>query len=147
MLKKDSASPAMLNDAIFIKSVIDAKENREVAIVDLPGAFLHADNDQDVIMFVKGRLAKLMTLIAQQTHQNYVMIEKGEKVLYVRVKKALYGMLKSALLFYKKLRKDLESAGFEINQYYPYVANKMINGNQMTIVWHVDDLNISHQDG
>ena len=127
MLKEDSASLTISNEAIFITSVIDAKENREIAVVDLPGAFLYADKDQDVIMFMKGRLAKLMTLIAPQTYQKYMIIEKEEKVLYVKVQKALYGMLKSELLFYKKLRKDLESAGFEINQYYPCVANKMIN--------------------
>jgi hypothetical protein len=34
--------------------------------------------------------------------------------------------------------------GFEINPYDPCVANKMVNGSQMTIRWHVDDLMISH---
>ena len=45
-------------------------------------------------------------------------------VLYVESLNAMYGLLKSALLFYKKLRKDLESIGFEINPYNPYIANK-----------------------
>jgi hypothetical protein len=30
--------------------------------------------------------------------------------------------------------------GFEINPYDPCVANKMVNGMQITIRWHVDDL-------
>ncbi len=34
--------------------------------------------------------------------------------------------------------------GFEINPYNPCVANKMVNGSQMTIRWHIDDLMISH---
>jgi hypothetical protein len=34
--------------------------------------------------------------------------------------------------------------GFVINPYNPCVANMMINGTQMTIRWHVDDLMISH---
>jgi len=42
--------------------------------------------------------------------------------------KALYGLLQSASLFYKKLRKDLERYGFVINPYDPCVANAMING-------------------
>ncbi len=39
--------------------------------------------------------------------------------------------------------------GFGINPYDPCVANKMVNGTQMTIRWHIDDLMISHlsQDG
>ena len=33
-----------------------------------------------------------------------------------------------------------------INPYDPCVANKTINGIQMTICWHVDDLKVSHVD-
>jgi len=55
-------------------------------------------------------------------------------------------MMKSALLFYRKLAADLLSLGFEINPYNPCVANKIINGKQMTICWHVDDLFIGHVD-
>ena len=54
-------------------------------------------------------------------------------MLYVRLRKALYGMLRAALLFYKILRNDLENIGFEINPYDPCVANKMVSGHQMTI--------------
>jgi hypothetical protein len=53
-------------------------------------------------------------------------------------------MMKSALLFYRKLVGELRSMGFEINPYDPCVANKMVNGSQMTIRWQVDDLMISH---
>ena len=56
----------------------------------------------------------------------------------MKVQKALYGMLKSALLFYSKLRNDLIQEGFKVNLYDPCVANKQVNGSQMTIVWHVD---------
>jgi hypothetical protein len=34
--------------------------------------------------------------------------------------------------------------GFKINPYDPCVANKMENGKQLTVVWHVDDLKVSH---
>ena len=48
-------------------------------------------------------------------------------MLYVKLSKALYGMLRAALLFYKRLRKDLENMGFEVNPYDPCVANMMVN--------------------
>jgi hypothetical protein len=38
----------------------------------------------------------------------------------------------------------LESIGFKINPYDPCVANRLINGTQHTVVWHVDDLKSSH---
>ena len=102
-------------ESIFITSVINVKENREVAAEDLPGAFLHAENDNNVIMFMRGRLAKLMKMLAPQTNQKYATIEKDQKVLYVKVQKALHGMLKRELLLYKKLRIKLENIGFEVN--------------------------------
>ena len=60
--------------------------------------------------------------------------------------KAMYGLLKSALRFYKKLVKDLKAYGFRLNPYDPCVANMMVNGEQHTVVWHVDDLKCSHKD-
>ncbi len=53
-------------------------------------------------------------------------------------------MPKKLSLFPKQLVKDLTSIGFKINAYDPCVANKIINGKQMTILWHVDDLKILH---
>jgi len=55
-------------------------------------------------------------------------------------------MIKSPLLFYRKLVKDLQSIGFVINPYDICVANRMVNGKQQTVAWHVDDLKVSHAD-
>ena len=55
-------------------------------------------------------------------------------------------MLVSAMLFYCKLTRALLSYSFELNPYDPCVANKMVNGEQLTICWHVDDLKSSHID-
>ena len=52
----------------------------------------------------------------------------------------------SSLLFYKKFRKSIEAIGYEVNPYDPCVANKIINGKQHTLSWHVDDLKSSHVD-
>jgi hypothetical protein len=60
--------------------------------------------------------------------------------------KALYGTLQAALLFWENLSSQLQEWGFEINPYDFCVANKTIDKKQCTIVWHVDDLKISHQD-
>ena len=54
-------------------------------------------------------------------------------------------MLRAALLFYKRLRSTLEEMGFEINPDDPCVANMMVEGGQITVCWHVDDLKISHR--
>ena len=74
--------------------------------------------------------------------------KKGEKILYVRMSKALYGLLKSALdfYFYNKLCSDLEGNGFIVNPYNPYVANEIVKDKQMTVIWRVDNPKVSHVD-
>ena len=59
---------------------------------------------------------------------------------------ALYGIMKAALLFYIKFIKNIKSTGFELNPYDPCVANKIVDGAQLTVVWHVNDLKVSHMD-
>ena len=49
-----------------------------------------------------------------------------------------------SMLFYCKLTKALLFYGFELNPNDPCVANKMVNGEQLTICLHVDDLKSSH---
>lgn len=49
---------------MFITGVIDAKEGRDVATVDIAGAYLHAVNDHNVHMLLEGKLAELMELVA-----------------------------------------------------------------------------------
>ena len=73
-------------------------------------------------------------------------IENRQKVLCVELLKASHGLLKSALKFYVKVAKDLESLGFELNPCDECIASKIVNGNQQTVAWHVDDLKVSHAD-
>jgi hypothetical protein len=145
--KQDATSPTVSNEAIFLTALIEAMEERDVACFDIPGAFLHAETDEEVIMLLKGRLAELMVMVEPSLYRKYITVNsRGETMLYVRMHKALYGMLRSALLFYRKLVSDLEESGFVINPYDPCVANRIVNGKQQTVVWHVDDLKVSHKD-
>ena len=53
-------------------------------------------------------------------------------------------MLVSAMLLYCKLTKALLSYSFELNPYDLCVVNKMVNCEQLTVCWHVEDLKSSH---
>ena len=59
---------------------------------------------------------------------------------------ALYGTMVASLLYYKKFVKSLTEMEFTLNPYDPCVANKMVNGKQLTTCFHVDDCKISHVD-
>ncbi len=142
--KEEAAAPAVVLESVFITSTIAAKEGSNVVTIDIPGAFVHANNDDYVIMKMVGMLAKLMVKTNPRLYRQYVVLEKGRSMLYLQLQKALYGMMKSVLFFYKKLVGELQKMRFEINPNDPCVANKMGNGSQMTIRWHVDNLMISH---
>ena len=116
----------MANESVFITSVIAANEKRFVRCYDVPGAFLHTEYDENVLMVLRGELAEMMIHIVPQIYLPYIkMDKKGTPILYVRLKKALNGLLRYSLLFYRKLRGELEAYGFKINPYDPCVGNKM----------------------
>lgn len=145
--KQESTSPTVATELVFITAVMDAHKGRDVACYNIPGAFLHADSDEDITMILKGRLAELMVQVAPTLYRKYISVDrKGTAILYVKMQKAMYGLLRSALLFYRNLVGELESAGFKLNPYDPCIANKTINGKQMTVCWHVDDLKVSRVD-
>jgi hypothetical protein len=98
-------------------------------------------------MILKGRLAKLRVQVTPNLYRKYIKVNRhGIAILYVKMQKAIYGLLRSAFLFCMKLVADLESIGSMLNLHDPCVANKVINGNQMTVCWHVNDLKVSHID-
>ena len=103
-----------MNENVFVTSTIGAFEGREVALVNISGAFLHTDVDpvdDTVHILLKGVLAELMVNVDPKLYTKYVTHDnKGDTMLDVEMKKALYGMLKSALLFYKNLLSDIWNA-------------------------------------
>jgi hypothetical protein len=71
---------------VLITATIDAFEKREVAIVDVPGAYLTADMDEEVCMCLRGRLAELMVKIAPEIYRKYIYLGSENKpVLYVKL--------------------------------------------------------------
>jgi hypothetical protein len=145
--KEEAALPTVALESVFASAANDAKENREVVTFSIPGAFLYATNKNYVVMRMIGMLAKLMAMTDPKLYQKYLIDEKGKNVLYLHLQKALYGMMKSALLFYRKLISELKEMGLEVNPYNPCIVNKVVNGSQMTIRWYVDSLMISHSGG
>ena len=100
----------------------------------------------DIHMKFEGQMVHLLARIDPKLYRKYIVDENGKSVLYVTLKKALYGTLQAALLFWKNLGATLQEWGFTINPYDWCVTNKTVNGKQITVVWHVADLKISHVD-
>ena len=54
--------------------------------------------------------------------------------------------MKATLLYYQWFITNIKLIQFELNPYNPCITNKTINGKQLTLLWHVDDIKISHID-
>ena len=144
---KDASSPTAARESVFLTAVVDAKEGQDVGVSDLPGAFMQTDMDDKIVHVVfQGAMAELLVELAPEVYGQYLTTKKGQPTIYVQLLKALYGTLRAARLFYEKLSGHLMEWGFVLNPYNACVANKIINGKQCTVVWHVDDLKISHVD-
>jgi hypothetical protein len=90
--------------------------------------------DEDITMILKGRLAELMVQVAPNLYTKDISVDKkGTAMLYVKIQKAIYGLLRNSLLFYKKLVANLESIRFKLNSYDPCVTNKEVKGTQMMV--------------
>ncbi len=128
--------PTVSTESTFITAATAASEHRKMRCYDIPSAFVNTDVNEDVLMVLKGELADMMVQIAPQVYRKYVTVErKGMPILYVKLQKALYGQMRASLLFYRKLRKEMEEYGFVMNPYDPCVANKtMESGEQLTVI-------------
>jgi hypothetical protein len=146
-MKEETSAPTVAIESLFLSCTIDAKEKRTVITTDIPRAFLQTDVDEVIHVRLQGPLATLLTKVDPKLYTKYLEHDKkGKPVLYVKLRKAIYDTLQAAMLFWKDLLAKLINWGYEINPYDWCVANKMIDGKQCTVLWHVDDLKISHSD-
>jgi hypothetical protein len=133
----------------LLSCIIDAEEERGVAVVDIPNAFIQTrvENEKDMAFIkIRGILVDILVEIAPDVYKSYVSRDKkGLKDFLVQFQNALYGTMAASLLYYRKFVKSLTDIDFVINPYYPCVANKMIEGDQMTICCHRDDCKLSHR--
>ena len=144
--KEDTTSPTVSIEALLLSCMIDAKEERDVATIDIPVAFMQALIDELVHVKFDGELIDLICQV-DPSLTKFVAMEKGKRVLYTKLNKALYGTLQASRLFWERLSAFLiEDNGFERNPYDFCVVNKLVNGKQLTVVWYVDDLKVSHAD-
>lgn len=150
--REDTASPTVSLESINLTFAIDAHEERDVMIADVPNAFVQTQMPLDMlskgnrtIMKIKGVLVDILYAMDPMEYGEYIVYEKSEKVLYLVLTKVLYGMLVASLLWYKKFKKDLMSIGFTFSKYDPCVAFRERVGSQHTIRFHVDDVASSHK--
>ena len=105
-----------------------------MSVVDIPNALIQTkvESVKDIeTIKVCGELVDALLEISPEVYGPYVTkYKKGNKVLILRCKNAIYGTMVASLLYYMKF----------------FVANRKVDGKQQTLCWHVDDCKIIHVD-
>jgi hypothetical protein len=149
MTKEETSSLTVSIQDLILSCMIDAKEARDMATANIPGAFLQTDYvEGDTHLRIEGTMAEMLAQIDPTLYRRYVSTTtpNGKKVSYAETMKATYGTLNASLLFWIKLSGSLTKMGFTFNPYDRCCMNKQVDGNQCTILWHVDDIKVSHVD-
>ena len=83
--KEDAASPTASLKSVLLTPKIYAVEERDVAVIDIPNAFIQTrikDDKDKVVMRLRGKLADLLIKTAPEIYCKHITINrKGETVL------------------------------------------------------------------
>ena len=66
--KKQLTSPTISTEAMFLTAVVDAWENRKVAVLDIPSAFMQVDIDKLVHVHFHGEMTEFRQPLQVQSH-------------------------------------------------------------------------------
>lgn len=134
------SSQTVSTSSVMMVAAIAAAEQRSVAVIDFPGAYLNSPLPSDHPR-VYMKLDKDLSSIACEVNPKYIKYIQRDGTLTVLLKKALYGCVQSSKVWYDTLTGKLKELGYEINQQDVCVLNKIgDDGKQVTAVLHVDDI-------
>ena len=64
---------------MFITTAIEAHKRRNVVTLDIPGAYLYTDKNEEVVVLLRGRLAELMVQVDPKLNQKYACYNKHKR--------------------------------------------------------------------
>ena len=114
---KDVSSLTISTAATLLTAIIEAEEGQGIMMLDIPNTFLQTKLEQQdkdgnrMIMKIHGVVVDIL-IEMDPIYKDLTIIEGTQKVLYIHITRAMYGLLVLAILFYKKLVGDLTKYGF-----------------------------------
>ncbi len=77
--KEDASSPTVATELVILTAVVDASENHQTAVIDIPNAFIQTvvkDRKRRVIIRIRGMLVDMLVKIAPEVYQSYVTTDR-----------------------------------------------------------------------
>jgi hypothetical protein len=133
------ASPTVHHNSFMLTSLIAADPSRNVASVDVTGAYLLVDMTSDVYMTLQRSLADIMISL-DPTYSDFL---QSNGSVIVKLDKALYGCVESARLWFNEVCSHLKSLQFSQSEVDSCVFYKTEDGHTTIVIVYVDDFLIS----
>ena len=80
--KEESTSPTISTEAVFLTAIIDAWENRKVAVLDVPGVFMQVDMDELVHVRFQGEMVDKLLEIDHDLYASYVLHKTASRISF-----------------------------------------------------------------
>jgi hypothetical protein len=116
--KEESSSPTLSTKAVLLTLIVDARKGRDLAVVDIPNAFIQTrvDDAKDrVIIWITGVIVDWLVKVAPKVYALYVATNsKGVNSLLVECYNAIYRTMVAGLLYYCKFSSSLKDRGFTV---------------------------------
>jgi hypothetical protein len=135
----DHSSPTVKTSSVMMCLKIAATRGWKFMKVAVGGAFLCADidNTEEVFLLLDRDIASLVKKWLPELKVNL----RSDGKLVVQVAKAMYGLIQSALLWYKELTGFLEGKGFKKVSADGCVLHKVTgDGSHILLIVYVDDI-------
>ena len=101
--KEEASSPTVATEAVMLTALIEAQENRDVAVIDIPNAFIQTkvEDEKDMVTIrVREELVKALLDIAPKVYKPHVTKDKkGDLILLLGCLNTIYGIMIAGLLF------------------------------------------------
>ena len=135
--ESEVSSPTVSLTSAIIGAAMAAHCCQHVMTLDHKAAYLNAAmKGPEVIMLLSPDVSSLLVEL-DDSHTRYV---RPDLKIAVRLKKALYGCIQSAVLWYNELSSTIVNMGFIKNPYDLCSFRRVRDDDECTILVYVDDL-------
>jgi hypothetical protein len=114
----------------------------EVATVDVKQAYLNADMESEVFMWIPEPIASVLCEREPSFKPFLHTNKQGQGRVLVQLLKAQYGCVESARLWYEHISKAIIEQGFQINPFDQCIFQRKLGDTWTYITLYVDDLMI-----
>ena len=125
---------------VLAHAAVAAHTGQYIMTLDHKSAYLNAEmKGPRVEMLLTADIVDVLCLM----DSSYIQYKRYNGTMMVVLRKALYGCVQSAMLWYREIRSTLEAIGYSVNPYDICVFNKNVKDVRGTILLYVDDLFIT----